>query len=173
MASSIQQAKITGLAAYLPARAEAKAKYEKVFEENRQRIYALAFWMTDNELTAEEMLGNVFHRAFAQTAEPSVEAVDRALITELRELAPIGILTLDCASATSVASVRSNTLRVHLERAVVQLPPTERLAFLLHDVEGYDHVRIGRTLGLTGTESQSAVHQARLRIRELLAFMRD
>jgi DNA-directed RNA polymerase specialized sigma24 family protein len=56
-----------------------------------------------------------------------------------------------------------------LERAVVQLPPTEKMIFLMHDVESYDHARIARTLGLTDEESRVGLHQARLRMRELLA----
>jgi len=51
----------------------------------------------------------------------------------------------------------------------VQLPATERMAFLMHDVEGYDHSRTARCLGITQKQSQQAVYQARLRIRELLA----
>jgi DNA-directed RNA polymerase specialized sigma24 family protein len=58
-----------------------------------------------------------------------------------------------------------------LERAVVQLPATERLVFLLHDVERYEHARISRLLGLNEQESALALHQARLRLRELLAAM--
>ena len=81
---------------------------------------------------------------------------------------PLGILTLNCAPAERVLSVRRNTLRVELERAVIQLPPTEKMIFLMHDVESYDHARIGRALGLSEEESRSGLHQARLRLRELL-----
>jgi RNA polymerase sigma-70 factor (ECF subfamily) len=60
---------------------------------------------------------------------------------------------------------------VHLEEAVSQLPATERVIFLMHDVEGYDHARISRTIGLSVEESRVGLHQARLRLRELLAKM--
>jgi DNA-directed RNA polymerase specialized sigma24 family protein len=36
-------------------------------------------------------------------------------------------------------------------------------------VESYDHARIARTLGLSDEESRLGLHQARLRMRELLA----
>jgi RNA polymerase sigma-70 factor (ECF subfamily) len=65
--------------------------------------------------------------------------------------------------------VRRNTLRVELERAVMQLPSTEKLIFLMHDAEGYEHDRVARLLNLTEDDSRRAVHQARLRLRELLA----
>jgi RNA polymerase sigma-70 factor, ECF subfamily len=49
------------------------------------------------------------------------------------------------------------------------LPATERMIFLMHDVEGYDHDRIARTIGLERDESVQGLHQARLRLRNLLA----
>jgi RNA polymerase sigma-70 factor (ECF subfamily) len=172
MASIIQQAKISRYATLLPGvTAERAGKFQAIFEENRHRIYALAFWMTDNELAAEELMHLTFCRGFARSTEPSAEALDHALISELREQMPIGVLTLDEGICSDAPTVRQNTLRVHLERAVVQLPATERMIFLLHDVESYDHARVARTLGITEDESRNGVHQARLRLRNLLAKM--
>ncbi|MCI0349543.1 MAG: sigma-70 family RNA polymerase sigma factor [Acidobacteriales bacterium] len=164
-------ANVSGLSSYLPAVEEKLEQYRQIYENNYHRIYGLAFRMTDNELTAEELVGDVFRRAFSLVANPSSEVLDRALIRELREHVTIGPLTLTCSPATEVSNIRSNVKRVHLEQAVVELPPTERAIFLMHDVEGYDHARIGRTIGLSVEESRSGLHQARLRLRELLAKM--
>jgi DNA-directed RNA polymerase specialized sigma24 family protein len=41
--------------------------------------------------------------------------------------------------------------------------------FLLHDVEGYEHSRVARLMGVSEEESRLGTHQARLRVRELLA----
>jgi len=141
----------------------------EIYEQNRHRIYSLAFWMTDNELAAEELMTRTFCRAFAGTDAPSAEAIDCALISELRQYMPVGKLTLTCEPCARVLSVRRNALRVDLERAVVQLPNTEKLIFLMHDVESYDHARIARLLGITEVDSLNGLHQARLRMRELLA----
>jgi RNA polymerase sigma-70 factor (ECF subfamily) len=143
--------------------------YRDVFEGNRHRVYSLSFYMTDNELTAEEVMTNTFCRAFAASHKPDAETIDRALVTELRELTPIGNLTVQCKPATQVSQVRRNTRRADLERAVVQLPSTERMIFLMHDVENYDHARIARTLGISEVESKAGLFQARLKLRELLA----
>ena len=173
MASFFQDASFTGIAAYLPSlEVESQAKYREVYAENRHRIYAFAFWMTDSELAAEELMTNTFTRVFARTPDADPEAVDDAFVAELREEMPIGLLTLDCAKVTERPRVRENTKRIHLERAVVQVPTTERLVFLMHDIEGYGHERIVRTLGISEEESVNALHQARLRIRELLAAMK-
>ena len=169
--ATLSEAKLAGLAGLLPVTAEDLDSYARVYEANRHRVYALAFWMTDSEPAAEELMGNVFRRAFAQRSQPEPEAIDRALLSELRETHIIGPLTLACATATEVANIRRNARRVHLERAVVQLPATERLIFLFHDVEAYAHVRIARLLGITAEESRQGLHQARLRIRELISTM--
>ena len=169
MMTSIQGAKISGFAAYLPAILPLSAtEYRQIYEHNRHRIYTMAFWMTDNELAAEELMTTTFCCAFSQNIEPTSEQIDRALVAVLRELVPLGTLTLDCAPCSEVRSVRSNILRVDLERAVVQLPSTEKLIFIMHDVERYDHPRIARTLGLTEEQTQLGLHQARLYLRQLL-----
>jgi RNA polymerase sigma-70 factor (ECF subfamily) len=172
MANNIQEARLAGIARLIPAAAQAEmATYQCVYDDNRHRLYALAFWMTDNELAAQELLETVFRRAFLRDAQPDSETLDRTLIAEVRDLMPLGVLTLDQPACTEVATVRRNVMRVHLERAVVQLPATERLIFLMHDVENYDHARIARTIGISEVESQFGLHQARLRMRELLASM--
>jgi RNA polymerase sigma-70 factor, ECF subfamily len=144
--------------------------FQRIFEENRHRIYSLAFWMSDNELTAEEISTRVFCRAFSAAAQPSTDQIDASLLKELREIMPIGVLTLHLTSTTT-QPMRRNIKRIHMERAVVQIPSTERLAFLLHDVEGYEAVKVGNLLGLSPEEVKEAVYQARLLMRELIADM--
>lgn len=108
-------------------------------------------------------------RTESRPGSPTPEEIDRALIAEVRQEMPLGVLSLQCSPCDAVLSVRRHTLRINLERAVVQLPHTERMIFLMHDVESHDHARIARTLGLTEDESRSGLHQARLRMRELLS----
>jgi RNA polymerase sigma-70 factor (ECF subfamily) len=159
------------LTAYLPfvAAVAERGNHRQIYEANRHRVYSLCFWMTDNELVAEDLAERTFRQAFAKHRNPASENIDLALIAELRQSISLGTLSLQCGICAEAPSVRSNTLRVDLERAVVQLPPTERLVFLLHDVEGYEHARVARYLDLTCAQSQSALHEARLRIRQLLA----
>lgn len=141
---------------------------EDIYEGNRHRIFSLAFYMTDHELEAESVMEQTFLRAFRAYKRPTAEQLDRSLVNELREELPIGQLTLDEQPAAQ-AAVRGNTKRAELERAVVQLPATERMIFLMHDVEAYDHTRIADTLGITEEESKKGLFQARLGIRRLLA----
>jgi len=172
MANTYQDAKLNALAGFLPAEVSADVKaMQAAFEANRHRIYSLAFWMTDNELNAEELMAATFGRAFAASDSPSADAIDAALLSEIRKEVVVGPLTLNCGTCSEVKNVRENTLRVHLERAVVQIPITERLIFLLHDVESYEHARIAKLIGISENESIQGLHQARLKMRELLAKM--
>lgn len=171
MSNSIQAKLSTFAATFAQNKTANVEEFKKVYETNRHRVYSFAFWMTDNELAAEELSEATFRRAFAFSDAPSEEVVDRLLLAEVRELMPVGILTLDCGVSTEVESIRNNVKRVHLERAVVQVPATERFIFVMHDGEGYSHERIARTLGISEGESRQGLHQARLRIRELVAKM--
>lgn len=163
-------ANLAGFAECVPAILQTRAEERReVYERNRHRIYSWAFWMTDHELAAEDLMIACFCRAFANSDAPSADDIDSALIAELRQCMVLGTLTLRCTPNERVSSLRRNVLRVELERALVQLPETERLIFLMHDVEGYDHARVSRLLNVAESESQQGVYQARLRLRELLA----
>ena len=59
--------------------------------------------------------------------------------------------------------------RVTLERAIAQLPPGYRAAFVLHDVEGYEHEEVARMMGCAVGTSKSQLHKARAKLRKLLA----
>jgi RNA polymerase sigma-70 factor, ECF subfamily len=171
MSLSIAEAKMFDFAQCLSAVLSQRTagKRRDIYERNQHRVYSLAFWMTDNELAAEALTTQTFCRAFAATQELTTDAIDRALIAELSSVLPLGHLTLRCGTCERVLSVRRNTRRVDLERAVVRLPNTEKIMFLMHDVEGYDYARIAQLLDVSEAQSRNGVHQARLRLRELLA----
>ena len=168
MSSSVNV--ISNLGLLLPVVEANVTKYDEIYSEHCHRIYSLAFWMTDNELTAEQLSSNTFLRAFASSTVPGTEQIDRAFLAEIREMTAIGTLTLNI-SATEAPNVYGNVKRIHLERAIVQLPATEKIIFLLHDVEGYAHEKIARLLGMDIQESQLGLHQARLQMRELISRM--
>jgi RNA polymerase sigma-70 factor, ECF subfamily len=156
---------------FAPAAEREKAEYSEIYNQHCHRIYSLAFYVTDNELTAEQLATNTFLRAFAASGTPSADRVDQAFLSEVRELMPVGLLTLKNAITSDATNIRGNIKRVHLERAVVQLPATEKLVFLWHDVDGYEHSSIARLLGISEQDSALALHEARMRIRQLVAEM--
>jgi RNA polymerase sigma-70 factor (ECF subfamily) len=58
--------------------------------------------------------------------------------------------------------------RMNLDRAIGELPPGYRKAFMLHDVEGYEHHEIAEILGCSIGNSKSQLHKARMQLRNLL-----
>jgi len=58
--------------------------------------------------------------------------------------------------------------RLDLERAIARLPEGARAAFILHDVEGFQHHEVANILGITEGTSKSQVHKARMKLRALL-----
>jgi len=172
MASSFQGV-ITNAGVFAPARAKNKADYHEIYNEHCHRIYSLAFWITDHEPGAEQLSRNTFLRAFACHSLPKAEQIDHAFLAEVRELLPVGELVLRSNACVLNAKLRGNMKRIHLERAVVQLPVTEKLIFLFHDVEGYEHARIASLLGISESESALGLHQARVFIREYVARMQS
>jgi RNA polymerase sigma-70 factor (ECF subfamily) len=58
--------------------------------------------------------------------------------------------------------------RMDLERAIETLPPGCKAAFLLHDVEGFEHGEVAKILGVSEGTSKSQVHKARLKLRAKL-----
>jgi len=171
MATSFPQ--VGSRTSLLLSAAEGQKERRRVYEKHCHRIYSLAFWMTDHEIAAERLASRTFLRAFTSGTRTSRGQIDQAFVAEVRELTSVETLTLDVALAPGSKSIYGNMKRVDLERAVVQLPAAERLIFLLHDVEAYDHGRISRLLRFNEDQVMAGLHQARLRIRELVARMQE
>jgi RNA polymerase sigma-70 factor, ECF subfamily len=62
-------------------------------------------------------------------------------------------------------------LRASIEAATARLAPGARAVFVLHDVEGYTHEEIAKTLGITAGGSKSQLFKARAKLRRLLAHL--
>lgn len=138
-----------------------------VFESHRHHIFSVAYYMTGDEREAETILSSTFIKAFQQQTKPSPEQLDQALMAELHHR-----LALDPVPAMPAGDrglEGRNVRRTDLEEALWQLPPRERLCYLLRDVEGYHPERIAELLQTSQSDAQRTVLSARLRLRSLLA----
>ena len=63
--------------------------------------------------------------------------------------------------------------RLNLEAAIDLLPSGCKAAFILHDVEGYEHREVATILGCSIGNSKSQLHRARRRLRKLLHYVPD
>ena len=132
-------------------------------------VFALAYYMTGNEVEAEQILTGAFIDAFEQAEEPAAPEVDSALVSQLRQRFPLGQEEpAAVASPTENLSSR-NVRRTDLEEAIQFLPATERLLFLMRDVEGYSVEAIAKTVDLPEATVQRTLLSARIRLRSILS----
>ena len=130
------------------AKQSAEQQQRDVYESHRHRTFSLAFYMTGNEVEAEEILAITFVRAFQQQERPDAFAVDSALMQELSERFPLRNEESPAVLVPGAGLNHRNVRRPDLEMAVRNLPPNERLLFLLRDVEGYSPAMISRLLDI-------------------------
>jgi RNA polymerase sigma-70 factor (ECF subfamily) len=152
--------------------------FEALYRRHASAIFGLALRMLKNRADAEDMLQEIFIHAHDRL--PSFEGRS-AFGTWLYRLATNRCLDqLRSRSAKQQAKNEplvpeltggrppGGTRALELERAIGELPPSSRAAFLLHDVAGYDHREVGDILGVAVGTSKSLVHRARMKLRQSL-----
>ena len=145
-----------------------------VYDSHHHRAYALAYYMTGNELAAEDLLARCFTRAFVDKEVPDGGDVDRSLLEELRTDGVLGELEMSrMPEAGAGLQAGANILRTDIEEALGELPSAERLIFLLSDVEGYRAAAIAELLGRPEAEIARSLMAARLRLRQALAGLQQ
>jgi RNA polymerase sigma-70 factor (ECF subfamily) len=139
-----------------------------VFESHRHRVFAVGYYMTSNELEAEEILTETFVTAFSRQKQPDAHGVDKALLSELERR--FSLEQVEAASPdANLILAKTATHRTDMEEALALLPPSERLVFLLKDVEGYSAAKIATLLDLPEADVQRTILSARIRMRNALA----
>lgn len=158
--------------------------FEELYRRHATRLYNLLYRMLGSQADAEDQLQEVFLQAYRKLETFRGES---ALSTWLYRLAHNLCLdhlrskagkrervtdaldeTRTHAGASGAPPGELIVHRLDLERAIGRLPEGCRAAFILHDVEGFDHRQVGAILGIAEGTSKSQVHKARLRIRAYL-----
>lgn len=149
----------------------AEQRQRDVYDSHRHRVFSVSFYMTGNEVEAEEILRGTFIRAFRRAEEPDRALVDAALIEQIQEHVPLEDHNLPFP-ITDCLPDRRNILRTDLEEAIRCLPPVERLIFLLLDVEGYSVSQVAELLHRSESAIRRASVVARMRLRAEIAALR-
>ncbi len=149
----------------------AEQKQRDIYEAHRHRVFSVSYYMTANEIEAENILTETFIGAFEAAAEPSGQGVDQALLEGLERR--FAMAPTPAAQPVPGASLhRGPARRTDLEEALGALPPRERLVFLLRDVEGYAALKISSLLRVDEMEVQRTLLSARIRMRNALSELR-
>jgi len=159
--------------------------FEELYRRHAGRLYNLVYRMVGSAPEADDLLQEVFLHAHRKL---NSFRGDSSLGTWLYRLgmnhcldylrsrqAKMGRATdsLDAEGMVEPTArcpvVPVAISRMDLERAIARLPEGCRAAFLLHDVEGFDHREVGRILGVSEGTSKSQVHKARMKLRAMLS----
>lgn len=149
----------------------AEQRQRDIYETHRHRVFSVSYYMTFNEVEAEQMLTDTFVEAFEQSVAPDARRVDQALLQQLEArfaLVPAAPAVPD----RDLPLERGQVRRTDLEEALTVLPAQERLVFLLRDVEGYAPARIAELLQCEELRIQEVLLSARIRMRNELAGLR-
>src|SRR5205085_9481608 len=165
------------------ARGDARA-FEEIYRLHYRRVYGLCLRMTQNVAEAEDITQEVFillHRKAGSFRGESQfntwlyrltvnQVLMRFRKTKARreealegiEARPVETFVAGRPGATQLID------RMALDSALAQLPPGYRAAFILHDVEGYEHEEVAQILGCAVGTSKSQLHKARVKLRKIL-----
>lgn len=165
------------------------AAFERIYRLHNRRVYALCLRMVGNTAEAEDLTQEAFLQLFRKI---HTFRGDSAFSTWLHRLS-VNVVLMKLRKKTLPETSLEETTepdeetggprkdvggpdllltgsldRVNLQRAIAQLPPGYRAAFVLHDVQGYEHNEIAEIMGCSIGNSKSQLHKARMRLRELL-----
>jgi len=152
--------------------------FEALYRRHAAAIFGLTLRMVQNRADAEDLVQEIFLQAHGKLASFEGRSafgtwlyrigVNRCLdylrSRGAKEQSRTDPLTPSLPGRRSPRGTRL----LELERAIGELPPSSRAAFLLHDVEGYDHKEVGDMLGIAVGTSKSLVHRARMKLRARL-----
>ena len=159
--------------------------FEELFRLHRRLVYGLSLRMTQDATEAEDITQEVFVLLLRKVGGFRGEAnfttwlhrltVNQVLMRFRRTKARREDALEDEEGQQPHESWRAAAPgatqlidRITLESAIARLPPGYRAAFVLHDVEGYDHEEVARLLGCAVGTSKSQLHKARTKLRKIL-----
>lgn len=158
--------------------------FEELYRQHAGRLYNLVFRMAGSVPEAEDLLQEVFLQAHRKLRSFRGDSslgtwlyrltMNHCLDHLRRRQTRMGRVTesLDAEHAAEpiapAPAVPSAISRLDLERAIARLPEGCRAAFLLHDVEGFEHQEVAQILGVSTGTSKSQVHKARMKLRGML-----
>ena len=175
-AASGQQTSATATAPDVIRRAQGgdASAFEIIYRDNSPRVYALCLRLSGGTTEeASELMQDVFIRAWrglhtfrGESAFSSwlhrltVNAMLESVRSEKRRNARVS--SMDDPESVGAESFRATPdLLVDLERAIASLPEGARMAFVLHEIEGFQHDEIASQLGIAAGTVKAQLHRAR------------
>jgi RNA polymerase sigma-70 factor, ECF subfamily len=153
--------------------------FGELYREHAGRVFALCVRMSEDRVHAQELMQDVFVRAWERLGSFRGDAsfgswlhriAVNVVLTDVRtdrrreaRVAPVqDLATVEAGQHGSRGVVAADPgLAIDLERAIAGLPAGARAAFVLHDVEGFSHAEIAELTGLAEGTIRAQLHRAR------------
>ncbi len=154
----------------------------EVFENERHRLFGLAYRLLGSASDADDVLQDAFLR-WAGTDRTNIKEPAAWLTTVVTNLSlnrltsarqkrehyvgtwlPEPVLTSNGSLGPLETAEQRNSVSLALLVLLEQLTPPERAVFVLHESFGYRHREIAHVLGLTEAHSRQLLRRARQRV---------
>lgn len=166
--------------------------FEVLYVLHKRRVYSLCLRMVGNVAEAEDLTQEAFLQLYRKivtfrgessfsswlhrlTVNVVLMHLRRGTLKEISLEETLESTEEDCPKkdfGSQDQNLAGSIDRVILERAVESLSPGYRTIFVLHDIEGYEHIEIAEMLGCTMGNSKSQLHKARMKLRDVLNVTR-
>jgi RNA polymerase sigma factor (sigma-70 family) len=161
------------------ARAGDLRAFEALYRSHVKRLYALCWRLCADGGSTDELVQEVFVRAWSHLGNFRGEASFATWLARVavhlflderraRRRAPECLDAAHPALANRASAPAMTEDRYDLERALRALPPRARAVFVLHDIEGHRHEEIAAMMAVDVGTSKSQLHRARRLLREAL-----
>jgi RNA polymerase sigma-70 factor (ECF subfamily) len=166
----------------LAAQGGDQAAFGQLVRRHQRRAYAVARAIVLNHEDAEDAVQEAFLHAYRAldrfrpdqafgawlhriVANAALDLTRRRKVREADELP-------ETVASPFRDPAESGDLRQRLRQALSELPPRQRAVIVLHDIEGFKHAEIGKSLGIPEGTARSDLHYARARLRDALGDFR-
>ncbi len=160
-------------------RAGEMAALEAIYEMFKGPVFGLVYRHAQDRAAAEDLLQDAFIKVFSHMREVRDAATFPAWVYRISLNTAYSHLRQKRTQAGKVVPLADVEGRIEepgtepvesdlqgpLEEAIRALAPRLRTVFVLHDVQGFKHEEIARTIGCAVGTSKSQLFKARLKVR--------
>lgn len=156
------------------------AAFERLVRSYERRVFLTALRLLGNRADAEDAAQEVFLRLhrFLRRIDPSRDPgpwIYRITVNVCRDVVrarpPVGDPEEPAAPGSTEEDIGREERRGLVARALGSLPPKQRAALVLRDIEGLSTREVAEALGSSEATVRSQVSAARLRVKEFVERM--
>lgn len=166
--------------------------FAELIRRYKKKIYGIAFRMLGNHLDADEVTQETFVRIYEKRHELesvkyfssfilriasnySIDLLRRKQkknisVDELAFLPEVQVELADRIESPDKSLEDAEILQA-VKDAIQKLPPRQKMAIILHDIEGYSKIEIADALGCPQATVRSNLHIARTKLKKWLKKM--